>query len=80
MAYLLHVTEDVAQMLAALGLDGQWRWRHDLPQSIGKVRSYYGNIGVLVRALRARRAKRHLSVALGAGPLCPGRTRPADQA
>lgn len=31
-------------------VNGQWRWRHDLPQSIGKVRSYYGNIGVLVRA------------------------------
>jgi glycine dehydrogenase subunit 2 len=29
----------------------QWSWNYDLPQSIGKVRSFYGNFGVLVRAL-----------------------------
>jgi glycine dehydrogenase subunit 2 len=28
-----------------------WTWDHDRPQSIGKVRAYYGNFGVLVRAL-----------------------------
>ncbi len=28
-----------------------WRWNYDLPQSIGKVRAFYGNFGVLVRAL-----------------------------
>jgi len=27
-----------------------WQWDYDRPQSIGRVRSYYGNIGVLVRA------------------------------
>jgi glycine dehydrogenase subunit 2 len=31
--------------------DGLWRWNYDLPQSIGRVRAYYGNFGVLVRAL-----------------------------
>jgi glycine dehydrogenase subunit 2 len=31
--------------------DGAWSWNHDLPQSIGRVRAYYGNFGVLVRAL-----------------------------
>lgn len=31
--------------------DGQWSWNYDLPQSIGRVRAYYGNFGVLVRAL-----------------------------
>ena len=31
--------------------DGQWTWNYDLPQSIGRVRAYYGNFGVLVRAL-----------------------------
>jgi glycine dehydrogenase subunit 2 len=31
--------------------DGQLVWEHDRPQSIGKVRSYYGNAGILVRAL-----------------------------
>jgi glycine dehydrogenase subunit 2 len=28
-----------------------WRWDHDRPQSIGRVRAFYGNFGVLVRAL-----------------------------
>jgi glycine dehydrogenase subunit 2 len=28
-----------------------WTWNHHLPQSIGKVRAFYGNFGVLVRAL-----------------------------
>jgi glycine dehydrogenase subunit 2 len=31
--------------------DGAWTWNHQLPQSIGKVRAFYGNFGVLVRAL-----------------------------
>ena len=31
--------------------DGLWTWNYDLPQSIGRVRSFYGNFGVLVRAL-----------------------------
>src|SRR5215510_2434409 len=30
--------------------DGQYRWSDAFPQSIGKVRSFYGNFGVLVRA------------------------------
>jgi len=29
----------------------QWAWNYDLPHSIGRVRAYYGNFGVLVRAL-----------------------------
>jgi glycine dehydrogenase subunit 2 len=32
-------------------VDNQWTWNYDLPQSIGRVRSFYGNFGVLVRAL-----------------------------
>ncbi len=32
--------------------DGElWRWNYDCPDSIGRVRAYYGNFGVLVRAL-----------------------------
>ena len=31
--------------------DGAWTWDHDRPRSIGKVRAFYGNFGVLVRAL-----------------------------
>jgi glycine dehydrogenase subunit 2 len=31
--------------------DGRWTWNYDLPDSIGKVRAFYGNFGVLVRAL-----------------------------
>ncbi|MHC5110949.1 MAG: aminomethyl-transferring glycine dehydrogenase subunit GcvPB [Planctomycetota bacterium] len=30
--------------------DGSYSWRDDRPQSIGKIRSFYGQIGVLVRA------------------------------
>ncbi len=29
----------------------QWDWDYDRPQSIGRMRAYYGNFGVLVRAL-----------------------------
>jgi glycine dehydrogenase subunit 2 len=29
----------------------QWTWNFDLPSSIGRVRAFYGNFGVLVRAL-----------------------------
>jgi glycine dehydrogenase subunit 2 len=29
----------------------QWTWNNDLPESIGRVRAFYGNFGVLVRAL-----------------------------
>ncbi len=28
-----------------------WSWNYDQPQSIGRVRAFYGNFGVLVRAL-----------------------------
>ncbi len=28
-----------------------WKWNYDRPQSIGRVRAFYGNFGVLVRAL-----------------------------
>jgi len=31
--------------------DGKWAFDYDRPESIGKVRAYYGNFGVLVRAL-----------------------------
>ncbi len=30
--------------------NGQYRWSNDFPRSIGKVRSFYGNFGILVRA------------------------------
>ena len=30
---------------------GQWAWNYDRPDSIGRVRAFYGNFGVLVRAL-----------------------------
>jgi len=29
----------------------RWRWSYDRPRSIGRVHSYYGNFGMLVRAL-----------------------------
>jgi len=32
-------------------VDNAWSWDYDRPQSIGRVRAFYGNFGVLVRAL-----------------------------
>jgi glycine dehydrogenase subunit 2 len=32
-------------------VEDAWRWNYDRPQSIGRVRAFYGNFGVLVRAL-----------------------------
>ncbi len=29
----------------------QWSWNYDLPQSVGRVKAFYGNFGVLIRAL-----------------------------
>ncbi len=31
--------------------EGRYRWEYDRPRSIGRVHSYYGNFGILVRAL-----------------------------
>jgi glycine dehydrogenase subunit 2 len=31
--------------------EGRWTWNYDRPDSIGRVRAFYGNFGVLVRAL-----------------------------
>jgi len=36
--------------------DGRLRWDYDRPESIGKVRTFYGNFGVLVRAYAYIRA------------------------
>jgi glycine dehydrogenase subunit 2 len=36
--------------------DGSFAWDHDRPSSIGKVRSYYGQTGVLIRAYAYIRA------------------------
>jgi glycine dehydrogenase subunit 2 len=30
--------------------DGKIVWNYDIPQSIGQIRSFYGNVGVLIRA------------------------------
>jgi len=35
---------------------GRFEWSWDFPQSIGKVRSFYGNVGILVRAYTYIRA------------------------
>ncbi len=32
-------------------MDGQWRFDNNRPRSIGRVRAFYGNFGVMVRAL-----------------------------
>jgi glycine dehydrogenase subunit 2 len=29
----------------------QWGWNYDLPQSVGRVRAFYGNLGMHIRAL-----------------------------
>jgi glycine dehydrogenase subunit 2 len=32
-------------------VDERWCWNYDLPQSIGRVRAFYGNVGMHIRAL-----------------------------
>jgi glycine dehydrogenase subunit 2 len=32
-------------------VNDRWAWNYDLPQSIGRVRAFYGNVGMHVRAL-----------------------------
>jgi len=32
-------------------VDNRWTWNYDRPQSVGRVRAFYGNIGMHVRAL-----------------------------
>ena len=32
-------------------LGEQWGWNYDLPQSVGRVRAFYGNLGMHIRAL-----------------------------
>jgi glycine dehydrogenase subunit 2 len=32
-------------------VDHRWSWNYDLPQSIGRVRAFYGNVGMHIRAL-----------------------------
>ena len=35
---------------------GQYYWDYDLPQSIGKIKTFYGNFGVAVKAYTYIRA------------------------
>ncbi len=32
-------------------ISDQWSWNYDLPRSVGRVKAFFGNFGVLVRAL-----------------------------
>jgi glycine dehydrogenase subunit 2 len=32
-------------------VDDRWSWNYDVPQSIGRVRAFYGNVGMHIRAL-----------------------------
>jgi glycine dehydrogenase subunit 2 len=48
------VAKDLTPFLPSprlMRFDSGWRWNYDLPQSVGRVRAFYGNFGVLVRAL-----------------------------
>ncbi|MGI5836567.1 MAG: aminomethyl-transferring glycine dehydrogenase subunit GcvPB [Chloroflexota bacterium] len=49
--------------VVAMTSEGKYTFKYDLPNSIGRVRSFYGNFGVLVRAYAYIRA-------LGAEGLC----------
>ena len=33
------------------GIENRWSWNYDLPHSIGRVRAFYGNVGMHIRAL-----------------------------
>jgi glycine dehydrogenase subunit 2 len=45
-----HLAAYLPAPLVARRDDGSYRLDHDRPKSIGRVRSYFGNVGVLVRA------------------------------
>jgi len=51
-----HLAEFLPGPRLKKNVDGLWNWNHDLPGSIGKVRSFHGNFGVLVRAYAYTRA------------------------
>ncbi len=51
---VLCVREDLAPYLPSPALEKEgerYRWSYDRPHSIGRVHSFYGNFGILVRAL-----------------------------
>ena len=50
MAVAQHLREFLPVPQVIQRSDGTFGWSHDRPKSIGKVRSFYGQIGVLVRA------------------------------
>lgn len=45
-----HLAPYLPAPLVAKGDDGTYRLDHDRPQTIGRVRAYFGNVGVLFRA------------------------------
>ena len=45
-----HLAPYLPAPLVVKGEDGTYRLDHDRPKSIGRVRAYFGNVGVLVRA------------------------------
>ena len=46
-----HLIPFLAEAAPGARTDERWTWNYDLPQSIGRVRAFYGNIGMHVRAL-----------------------------
>ncbi|MBV9462587.1 MAG: aminomethyl-transferring glycine dehydrogenase subunit GcvPB [Verrucomicrobiae bacterium] len=46
----------VPRLISKKANAAELEWSHDFPQSIGKMRSFYGNVGVLVRAYTYIRA------------------------
>ena len=54
-----HLREYLPVPQVVQGSDGRFAWLNDRPRSIGKVRSFYGQIGVLVRAYTYIRSLGH---------------------
>jgi glycine dehydrogenase subunit 2 len=49
----LGVVKKLAPFLPAPGIvmkDGLYKWQYDMPDSIGRVKPFYGNIGIIIRA------------------------------
>ncbi len=51
-----HLAEFLPSPVVARAEDGSFRFEHDAPRSIGRMRSFYGNFGNLVRAYTYIRA------------------------
>lgn len=45
-----HLVQFLPKPLLEKSSDGKYFWNHDLPDSVGRMRAFHGNVGILIRA------------------------------